>query len=322
MQSSRRTRRLWLWPKCWTVTLATIALAACQSTATPIPAPIGEQIQTYQSAALWTWQENVITNASDETAFFAFATSHGVKRVYIECEGSIQKNQPALIAFLQKAASHRLMTELLFGNDEWVSPGSGYPHQGYAVSLVSRYAARLLSKMTTGQPVAVHFDVEPYALPQWKTQRNALASDYVDLVTKLARAAHAIGLKLSVDVPYWYSTIPVKRGSVTTPLNQLVIQTVDEYTVMDYWNTASRMERQATIDLAYANGIAGKAVVIGALTSCHQHPSQTSYCNSTSGSGTAYMEAQLANVASVEASNASFAGLAIEDYTGFRKLKP
>jgi hypothetical protein len=34
------------------------------------------------------------------------------------------------------------------------------------------------------------------------------------------------------------------------------------------------------------------------------------------------MEAQLANVASVEASNASFAGLAIEDYTGFRKLKP
>jgi hypothetical protein len=301
-----------------------ITLAACQSTAAPTVAPVGQQTQTqtYQPVALWTWQENVITHASDEAAFFAFATSHGVKRVYIECEGPIQRNQPALIAFLHKVASHQLTAELLFGDDEWVLPGSGYPHQGYAVSLVSTYAAQLLSKMTTGQPVAVHFDVEPYALPQWKTNRNTLAKDYVDLVTKLARAAHAIGLKVSVDVPYWYSTIPVKRGPVTSPLNQLVIQTVDDYVIMDYWDTASRMESQATTDLTYANGIAGKAVVIGALTSCHQHPQQTSYCNSTNSSGKAYMEAQLADVASVEASNASFAGLAIEDYTGFRKLKP
>ena len=184
-----------------------ITLAACQSTAAPTVAPVGRQTQTqtYPPVALWTWQENVITDASDEAAFFTFATSHGVKRVYIECEASIQKNQPALIAFLHKVASHQLTAELLFGDDEWVLPGSGYPHQGYAVSLVSTYAARLLSKMTTGRPVAVHFDVEPYALPQWKTKRNALAKDYVNLVTKLARAAHAIGLKVSVDVPYWYS---------------------------------------------------------------------------------------------------------------------
>jgi hypothetical protein len=316
------THKLWLWPRSWTAALATIMLAACQSAATPSVAPLGAQIQTDQPVGLWTWQENVITNASDEAAFFAFATSHGVKRVYIECEGSIQNNQPALIAFLKKAASHRFTTELLFGDDKWVLPGSGYPHQGYAVSLVSTYAAHLLSKMATGQPVAVHFDVEPYGLPQWKTHRNALASDYVDLVTKLAKAAHAIGLKLSVDVPYWYSTIPVKRGSVTTPLNQLVIETVDDYVIMDYWDTASRMERQATTDLTYADGITGKAVVIGALTSCHEHPAQTSYCNSTGNSGTTYMEAQLAKVARVEASHASFAGLAIEDYAGFRKLKP
>lgn len=316
------TQRRWPRPRYWIVALATIALAACQSTQAPIVASVDAQSRRYEPVSLWTWQENVITNASDETAFFAFARSHGVRRVYIECEGSIQRNQPALIAFLQKAASHRLTTELLFGDDQWVLPGSGYPHQGYAVSLVSKYAARLLSKMTTGQPVAVHFDVEPYGLAQWRTHRNALASDYVDLVTKLARAAHAIGSKLSVDVPYWYSTIPVKRGSVTTPLNQLVIQTVDDYVIMDYWDTASRMESQAATDLAYADGIADKAVVIGALTSCHEHPPQTSYCNPTTKSGMAYMQAQLANVASVEASNASFSGLAIEDYIGFRKLKP
>ncbi|HET6274669.1 MAG TPA: hypothetical protein VFE16_01860 [Candidatus Cybelea sp.] len=318
------THGLRLRPRYWIVALATIMLAACQATETPTVTSVDARAQAraYQPVALWTWQENVITNASDEAAFFAFASAHDVNRVYIECEGTIQSNQPALIAFLRKADSYRLTTELLFGDDKWVLPGSGYPHQGYAVSLVSTYAAQLLSKMKKGQPVAVHFDVEPYGLAQWKTHRKALATDYVDLVTKLAKAAHAIGLKLSVDVPYWYSTIPVKRGTVTTPLNQLVIHAVDDYVIMDYWDTAARMERQATTDLTYANAIAGKAVVIGALTSCHEHPPQTSYCNSTRDSGMAYMEAQLANVASVEGANASFAGLAIEDYTGFRKLKP
>jgi hypothetical protein len=34
------------------------------------------------------------------------------------------------------------------------------------------------------------------------------------------------------------------------------------------------------------------------------------------------MEAQLASVASVEAANASFTGLAIEDDAGFRELEP
>ena len=299
-------------------------LAACTSAGAPTVAPVGARTAsaTYQPVALWTWQENVITNASDQSAFFEFAASHGVTRVYIECESAIQHDRPALVAFLQQAASQGLTTELLFGDDKWVLPGSGYPHQGYAVSLVSKYAAQLLGKMTSGQPVAVHFDVEPYALPQWKTHRNALASDYVTLVTKLASAAHTIGLKLSVDVPYWYSTIAVENGSVTTPLNELVIQAVDDYVIMDYWDTASRMESQATTDLTYADGIEGKTVLIGALTSCRQHPPETSYCNSTPRSGTAYMETQLANVASVEASNASFGGLAVEDYAAFSKLKP
>lgn len=317
-----RTHRRWLRPTYCAVSLAAMTLVACQTTQVPSVSPADTQVRRYEPAALWTWQENVITNPSDETAFFAFTDAHGINRVYIECEGSIQRNQAALVAFLHKAASHGLTTELLFGDDRWVLPGSRYPHQGYAVSLVSTYTARLLNTMTNGQPVAVHFDIEPYGLPQWKSHRHALAADYLDLVTKLARAAHAIGLKLSVDVPYWYSTIRVKGASGTFPLNQLVIQTVDDYVIMDYWDTASRMEGQAATDLTYANGIPDKAVVIGALTSCRQHPAETSYCNPTKRSGTAYMERQLADLASAEASNPAFTGLAIEDYAAFRKLKP
>lgn len=278
--------------------------------------------QTYRPSALWVWQESVITNPADQAAFFAFAGTHGIRRVYIESEAAVQKDQPALISFLQTAATNGIATELLFGDARWVLPGSGYPHQGYAIALTATYVAQLLGQMKTGRPVAVHYDVEPYGLAQWKTERNRIAQDYIDLVTQLETAAHRLGLTLSVDVPYWYSTIPVTRGSITTPMNQLVIDAVDRYVIMDYWDTAARVERQAKTDLMYADQIAGKQVVIGVLTSCGQVPADTSFCNHTSHSGTAWMETVLGNVRRVEAPNASFSGLAIEDYTGFSTLGP
>jgi hypothetical protein len=278
--------------------------------------------QVYQKSAIWEWQENVITDPTDQATFFAFATTHGINRVYIECESAIQNNQPALIAFLEAAATNGLTTELLFGDADWVLPGSGYPYQGYAVSLISTYTAQLLAQMTTGKPVAVHYDVEPYSLKEWRVEQNAIALDYISLITQLESAAQQLGLKLSVDVPYWYSTIPVTQGSVTTPMNQLVIDIVDRYVIMDYWDTGSRVERQATTDLTYANTIPGKGVVIGVLTTCDQTPADTSFCNTSTYNGTAWMETVLGMVRKAEAPNASFAGTAIEDYAGFSILGP
>ncbi len=290
-------------------------------TALHVPTPLSAA-QKYQAAELWEWQENVITDPSAQTAFFAFAATHGVDRVYVECESAIQNNQPALIGFLQTAAANGIATELLFGDADWVLPGAGYPYQGYAVSLVSVYTAQLLAQMTTGKPVAVHFDVEPYSLKQWKVEQNTIALDYISLVTQLKAAAQPLGLQLSVDVPYWYSTIPVTQGAVTTPMNQLVLNIVDRYVIMDYWDTASRIERQATVDMTYANTLPGKQVVIGVIATCGQNPSDQSFCNTSPHTGTAYMESILGLVRQAEAPNPAYAGLAIEDYAAFSILGP
>jgi hypothetical protein len=298
------------------------ACAALSLLAGSAYAEAGRPPQSYQPAAIWEWNENVITDAHAQATFFAFAGTHGVNRVYIECESAIQNNQATLIAFLEAAADQGLTTELLFGDDKWVFPGKGYPHQGYAVSLTSRYAAQLLAKMTYGQPVAVHYDVEPADLPQWKKHQNGIALDYIGLITKLERAAKKIGLTLSVDVTYWYSDVSVTKHGVTTPMNQRILNVVDRYVIMDYWDTTSRIERQAKTDLTYADGIPGKEIVIGVLTNCNQKPPETSFCNDSHHSGTARMESVLDNIVGAESANASFTGLAIEDYAGFKALGP
>ena len=61
---------------------------------------------------------------------------------------------------------------------------------------------------------------------------------------------------------------------------------------------------------------------MGVLTNCHQRPLDTSFCNGSEHSGTAWMEFVLGKVARAETANASFTGLAIADYAGFRKLGP
>lgn len=303
-----------LWKGLWGLWIFVVVIV---SSARSLPASL-----KYQPSAIWEWQENVITEATAQSAFFAFAATHGIDRVYIECESAIQNDQPARIGFLEAAAGHGLKTELLFGDARWVLPGSGYPYQGYAISLVSTYTAQLLTRMSTGKPAAVDYDVEPYTLKQWKTEQNTIALDYVNLVTQLKAAAQPLGLRLSVDVPYWYSTIPVTQGGVVTPMNRLVIDIVDSYVIMDYWDTASRIERQAMADLTYANSMVDKQVVIGILTSCNQAPQNTSFCNTTARSGTAYMEKTLGLVRQAAAPNAAFAGFAIEDYAGFSALGP
>jgi len=105
-------------------------------------------------------------------------------------------------------------------------------------------------------------------------------------------------------------------------MNQLVIDIVDRYVIMDYWDTAARIESQATTDLTYADSIAGKQVVIGVLTTCNEVPQNQSFCNTTSQSGTTYMEKVLGLVGKAEGPNTAFVGFAIEDYAGFSILGP
>ena len=78
-----------------TCTIASSTLAGSARTRDVIPGVA----QGYQSSALWLWQETVITDPSAEARLFAFARTHGVRRVYVECESAIQTNQPDYAGF-------------------------------------------------------------------------------------------------------------------------------------------------------------------------------------------------------------------------------
>jgi len=116
--------------------------------------------------------ESVITDAHAKGCFRIRAEPH-VRRVTSNAN-AIQHNQPALIAFLQTAAATH-DDELLFGDNRWVFPGSGYPHQGYAIGLVSQYTAQLLAAMTTGSG-GRSTSTSNLLVAEWKSKRNTMRS--------------------------------------------------------------------------------------------------------------------------------------------------
>jgi hypothetical protein len=98
----------------------------------------------------------------------------------------------------------------------------------------------------TARFVGVHYDIEPYLLPEWKKDwdsRLEVCKNYLTTLEVLARAARAHGLEFSVDIPGWFATSDMlkpfeMRGQSGTLLDH-VAHIVDWLGIMAYRNHAS-----------------------------------------------------------------------------------
>jgi hypothetical protein len=216
---------------------------------------------------------------------------------------------------LNTAAAHGLSVELLFSSDAWIYP----QNQPQAVSLVSR-AARFAAGLSGTKPTALHFDIEPYLLPEWKAgAEERIASEYLDLLREIEAARGR--LPVHVDIPFWFCSTPVAwpSGSASRPLDQPVLAIVDGCTVMDYRNTAVGADgivADGSGTLVDADA-AGKPLVIGVETN-PVPPAIVTFRRL----GAEAVDAQLAVVDDLFEGDPAFAGTAVEDYRGYRELGP
>ena len=50
----------------------------------------------------------------------------------------------------------------------------------------------------------IHFDIEPYVLPEYKQFKKEILSDYISLLKKCYEKISSHGLEFGVSIPYWY----------------------------------------------------------------------------------------------------------------------
>jgi hypothetical protein len=175
----------------------------------------------------------------------------------------------------------------------------------------------------------VNVDIEPYLLPDFKTDQPSVQIQYLDGLAKMIQRRDAAGINLPFGtvIPRWFDTADQARDipwrGTTTWLSEHIQDISDYIAIMDYRDTAegsAGIIQSALGELSYANAI-GKpgSVVIGVETldiADGGDPETITFREE----GRTYMERELDKVYEAVGSDPAFAGIAMHHYDSLRQL--
>ncbi len=279
-------------------------------TATPTPTP-GPQT----ARGLWVWNDVIAGDARQP--LFAFAAQERLGAIYVEAEGYLRNDAAPLGAFTADAISHGLAVEWLLGYAPWALT----PHHDDLIALIERAVTQTLALPSNSRPFAVHLDVEPHTLPEWQTNPQGTAQQYLALLDAVSSrlSASGTGLALVVDIPFWYDGQSVLYNGETRPLSEHVLLRVQTATLMDYRDRAwggNGLVTLASSEIAFAGSI-GKQVRIGVETNAPGgQPTYITFYEE----GRRVMLGELAVTRNHFGDATGFGGVAVHDYDGYRAL--
>ena len=272
-----------------------IALNACTE-----PTPLPEA----GPHAMWVWNYSWVDKPEEAKALLEFASKNKIDTFFLESGAVLFDNPARLEEFIHQAAEQGVRVELLFGGNEWVeSPDR-------AVTL-AKQASGFIATMSEPKATAIHFDVEPHALPGWDNDKQYFSSLYLDLLDRLRVA---VGKSpLHVDIGHFYAGVNVSRSGTQKSLLLWVLERVDGAVLMAYNSNPNTAVRFIEDEFAQSQGL-GKKLRVGLACECELSVLEN-YC-SRSG-----LDNALAIVQQAYITNSSYGGLAVQAYSAYRKLK-
>jgi len=263
--------------------------------------------------ALWVCGHTAAANSDEKADFFAFAVACNICTAYLESEWLVNHDQASLADFITDVDTINVSVELLFGYALWALT----PNHAYPINL-ARSAVIFAQGLSGCKPAGLHFDVEPHILDEWDADMNGTANQYLDLLDSLASVTQGTGLRLTVDIPFWYDNRQVTRDGLTRPLSEWVLDLVDRATLMAYRDRADPPDGiidHVASELTYAAAVS-KEIVIGVESNCGLDPEKITFCEE----GLAAMDSALYQTLQVYQNNPALKGFAVHDYDGYWDL--
>ncbi|WP_246011078.1 copper amine oxidase N-terminal domain-containing protein [Brevibacillus nitrificans] len=256
----------------------------------------------------WIWDAALIQTEPDK--ILAFASENQVTSLYLQFDKSVPSS--SYEQFIRKAKEKQMEVEALAGRPQWALPA----YQDQIRTFISWVKAFNEGVEPDAQFAGLHFDIEPYLLPEWKTNQQQVTLQWMDNMRLIEREAKASGMKLSVDVPFWLPMVKVPGTSYS--FSAWLLEKVDTLVIMDYRNTA--LGRDGIV--ANANAILREAhtlkkkVIIAVETAPNSEGDFTSFYESS----TEAMKTELQIAREQLSRFSSFAGFAVHDYTSWAAL--
>ncbi len=183
-----------------------LLLAAAPAQASTQPA------SKHQVFGMWVWKDKWITSEEEQDRLIAFCEQYGINLLPVQIHldpSSVRRGQPTLKypdqlrRLIEVAGRKGIRIEALDGAPEMALATN---HQAVLAIL----DAIIKFNKSLGPYVSlagIHYDIEPYLLPQWKTpQRHRVMRQMLELfeAARLKLKLDAPHLTLSASIPFWY----------------------------------------------------------------------------------------------------------------------
>lgn len=236
-----------------------------------------------------------------------FSKQHGVTHIYLYIDRA-RVTPKDYSRFIQQASYHKIKVEALEGDPAW----GWKKHRGDLEDFIVWVASYNANVNEEERFSGIHLDIEPYLLPEWKTDQADVVEQWLanlEFAAKLADGSD--GLKVTLDVPFWIHSVEVP-GYRDYDVSDWMFKRFDTLVLMDYRDFAEGIDGIVSHALAIVGkaSAAKKSAIVGVEIAPNHEADKTTFHEE----GAEAMERELAIASRHLKSFAGFRGVAIHGF--------
>ena len=285
---------------------------------------------------MWVYEpEAPLASPAARAELFQFCAPRQITDLFLQTHFEIKsKDGPYQIAdaakvrsFLRDATKQGLRVHALAGDASWVFEAN----RERVLARVEALAVFNEMADASARFAGLHFDIEPHALPEWKTaseeEKRRLLAQFVDLNARIVERLHARapGTLYGADIAFWLDKVkedgtpayPVTFRGTTKDATKHLLDMVDNLGLMSYRGKAEGSNGIISIverSIAYADAARGRAFV--GVKMANIGPKMESFFGRTEQE----MNTELRKVDETYGSHPGYAGLAFFMYSAYKVM--
>ncbi|MCQ2433438.1 MAG: hypothetical protein MJ175_12625, partial [Clostridia bacterium] len=183
------------------------------------------------SRGVWWWHAALAEDPAEGAKALESLKDNGITEIYFHAGRMADTD---IQSFIRSAAERGIWVAWLAGDARWILDGnSGGDEQ------VETYLDYQKNAPENLRFYALHLDVEPHQLAEFREDRASTLQLYSEFVTRIGSAIHEAGEKIEWDIPFWLDddVVTLPDGS-SSGLLDVLAQNSDTLTLMSYRDTA------------------------------------------------------------------------------------
>ncbi|WCK53214.1 hypothetical protein PP175_17635 [Aneurinibacillus sp. Ricciae_BoGa-3] len=257
----------------------------------------------------WIWNASVLENQQQD--ILHFASQNRITHLYVWVNAANAQKE-TYQKFIEAASSNHIKVEALAGDPSWATLKAQKNIRQF-LNWVKDYNASVNPQSRFS---GVHLDIEPYLLPDWKTNQQPIVKEWMSNIVMISQTMRGSlpGLTSTADLPFWVNAL--KTPDAKENLSTWIMKRFDHISIMAYRDKGVGPDSIYELSnplIQEANGL-NKSVIIDVQINPVKEGSNTTFNKK----GAVEMRRQMNKVQDKFYYSSALLGFAVHDYSAWR----